>query len=276
MDIIFIIYMICFFCIGTLFGSFFSLAIYRIPKKEDIMIKRSYCPNCKHELGFFDLIPVLSYIFKLGKCKYCKENINIRYFAIEIISGLIFLITYVIFGHSINTYIILSIYVILFIIIGSFIMKKKMNIKENQIKQIKNVNNKKGVFNVELIVAMFAFAIYFTAATYMSRNYRETLFLSTMRSLAFNVASNKLEETKNLTYNNIVDKDALVEIQDGYSFSSQIEVVEYVYDEKVEGKKYTKKIISKVTYKYGEKNYEIILKDIKNKRGAIWLKIKKE
>ena len=66
-----IVYMVCFFIIGTLFGSFFTLATYRIPRKQDIMIKRSYCPNCKHELGFFDLIPILSYLFLGGKCKYC-------------------------------------------------------------------------------------------------------------------------------------------------------------------------------------------------------------
>ena len=49
-----VIYMICFFIIGTLFGSFFTLATYRLPRKQDIMVKRSYCPNCNHNLGFFD------------------------------------------------------------------------------------------------------------------------------------------------------------------------------------------------------------------------------
>ena len=48
----------CMFVIGTLFGSFFSLATYRIPRHQDILVKRSYCPNCNHNLGFFDLIPI--------------------------------------------------------------------------------------------------------------------------------------------------------------------------------------------------------------------------
>ena len=84
------------FVIGTLFGSFFSLATYRIPRHQDILIKRSYCPNCKHNLGFFDLIPILSYIIGKGKCRYCKEKISIRYPILELTNGIVFLIFFVI------------------------------------------------------------------------------------------------------------------------------------------------------------------------------------
>jgi len=80
------------FIIGTFFGSFFTLAVYRIPRKEDILIKHSYCPNCNHKLGFFDLFPVLSYIFLWGKCRYCKDKIRPRYLILEVLSGLTFLI----------------------------------------------------------------------------------------------------------------------------------------------------------------------------------------
>ena len=80
------------FIMGTVFGSFFALAIYRIPKNEDITHTHSYCPNCHHELGFLDLIPVFSYIFLLGKCRYCKEKIRPRDFIVEILSGITFLL----------------------------------------------------------------------------------------------------------------------------------------------------------------------------------------
>ena len=79
------------FIMGTVFGSFYTLAIYRIPKKQDITHTHSYCPNCNHKLGFLDLIPVFSYIFLLGKCRYCKQKIRPRYCIIEILSGLVFL-----------------------------------------------------------------------------------------------------------------------------------------------------------------------------------------
>ena len=80
------------FIIGTFFGSFFTLAVYRIPRKEDILIKHSYCPNCNHKLGFFDLFPILSYVFLKGKCRYCGSKIRPRYLILEVLSGLTFLI----------------------------------------------------------------------------------------------------------------------------------------------------------------------------------------
>lgn len=78
------------FIIGTLFGSFYTLAVYRIPKGQDITHTHSYCPNCGNKLGFFELIPVLSYIFLGGKCKKCKQKIRIRYLILEILSGTLF------------------------------------------------------------------------------------------------------------------------------------------------------------------------------------------
>lgn len=80
------------FAMGVVLGSFYTLAVYRIPLKQDITHSRSYCPKCNHKLNFWDLIPVLSYIFLGGKCRYCKEKIRPRYLIIEISSGLIFLL----------------------------------------------------------------------------------------------------------------------------------------------------------------------------------------
>ncbi len=93
-----IIIYITIFVIGTLFGSFFTLATYRIPKKQDITHTHSYCPNCNSKLGFFELIPILSYIFLKGKCKHCGKKISPRYIIFEIMSGLTFLL----FGLSLN------------------------------------------------------------------------------------------------------------------------------------------------------------------------------
>lgn len=77
------------FIMGTLFGSFYTLAIYRIPNKIDITHTHSFCPNCHHKLGFFELIPVWSYIFLGGKCKECKQKIRPRYLIIEVLSGIV-------------------------------------------------------------------------------------------------------------------------------------------------------------------------------------------
>ncbi len=80
------------YIIGVLLGSFFTLAVHRIPRKENITHVRSYCPKCNHRLNFFDLIPVLSYIFLRGKCRYCHEKIRLRYIILELSSGVIFLL----------------------------------------------------------------------------------------------------------------------------------------------------------------------------------------
>ena len=53
---------------------------------------RSFCPNCNHKLGFWDMIPLFSYIFLGGKCRYCKQKIRPRYFILELLSGMVFVL----------------------------------------------------------------------------------------------------------------------------------------------------------------------------------------
>lgn len=96
-----IFFYIMIFIIGITFGSFYTLAVYRIPKGQDITHKHSYCPNCNHKLNFFDLIPIFSYIFLGGKCRYCKQKIRPRYLILETISGLFFIMIAYLMGLSI-------------------------------------------------------------------------------------------------------------------------------------------------------------------------------
>lgn len=98
MDIFFYIII---FIMGITFGSFYTLAVYRIPKGEDITHTHSYCPKCNHKLNLFDLIPIFSYIFLGGKCRYCKEKIRPRYLILETISGLFFVMIAYLMGLSI-------------------------------------------------------------------------------------------------------------------------------------------------------------------------------
>lgn len=91
------------FIIGTLFGSFYTLAVHRIPKRQDIIHTHSYCPNCNHKLGFLDLFPIFSYVFLRGKCRYCQHKIRPRYLILEILSGILFLTMAVFMRLSIET-----------------------------------------------------------------------------------------------------------------------------------------------------------------------------
>lgn len=73
---------------GLIGGSFVNALLWRIPKHKNIYFDRSECIKCGHKLGFFDLIPVLSFIFLLGKCRYCSKKISWQYPLIELVSGL--------------------------------------------------------------------------------------------------------------------------------------------------------------------------------------------
>lgn len=87
-----IILYVIIFAMGCVFGSFLTLATYRIPLNQNITHERSYCPKCNHKLAFLDMIPIFSYIFLKGKCRYCGNKIGPRYFIIELFSGIAFLL----------------------------------------------------------------------------------------------------------------------------------------------------------------------------------------
>ncbi|MDD3284676.1 MAG: prepilin peptidase [Patescibacteria group bacterium] len=103
------------FILGGVFGSFINCLIYRINKEETIM-GRSYCPNCKHSLGFFDLFPFFSYIFLLGKCKYCRKKISFQYFVVEFFTGVLFAFAYIFINNSLFLFFYLIITLFLLII----------------------------------------------------------------------------------------------------------------------------------------------------------------
>lgn len=91
------------FLMGITFGSFYTLAVYRIPQGQDITHTHSYCPKCDHKLGFWELIPVFSYAFLGGKCHHCHEKIRPRYFILELVSGLFFILVAACLKLSVET-----------------------------------------------------------------------------------------------------------------------------------------------------------------------------
>lgn len=93
-----------FFIFGLVFGSFFNVCIYRIPREENIAYPPSHCAKCGRELKAYELIPVLSWVILRGRCKGCNEKISIIYPLIELITAFMFLIMYLNFGLTINTF----------------------------------------------------------------------------------------------------------------------------------------------------------------------------
>ncbi len=95
---------ICFvsFMYGIFIGSMLNVLIIRIPKHNSLT-GRSRCASCEHELKWYDMIPIFSYIFLGGKCRYCKEKISIQYPLIELLNGVCYMTLYLVSGVHIKT-----------------------------------------------------------------------------------------------------------------------------------------------------------------------------
>lgn len=91
------------FLFGLITGSFLNAVVYRMEKGESFLFskpktkeegsvyfERSYCPKCKHRLSWKDLIPLLSFLFLKGRCRYCNEQISWQYPLVELITGFLF------------------------------------------------------------------------------------------------------------------------------------------------------------------------------------------
>jgi len=98
------------FILGLAVGSFSNVCIYRIPGNESIIYPASHCPKCHSSISLKDNIPLLSYILLKGRCRNCKSRISIQYPAVELLTGLVYVIIYQIYGLSVQSliYIILS------------------------------------------------------------------------------------------------------------------------------------------------------------------------
>jgi prepilin signal peptidase PulO-like enzyme (type II secretory pathway) len=81
------------FVFGLIIGSFLNCLIWRLRKKEGIM-NRSYCPKCKTQINWHDNIPLLSFIFLMGKCRKCKQRISWQYPLVELATGILFLLAF--------------------------------------------------------------------------------------------------------------------------------------------------------------------------------------
>jgi prepilin signal peptidase PulO-like enzyme (type II secretory pathway) len=85
------------FVLGTVLGSL-SKALADRSLINKSFWGRSYCPSCKHQLSWYDLFPIFSYIFQKGRCRYCHKKIGLEYPVVELILGI--LITYLFYTYA--------------------------------------------------------------------------------------------------------------------------------------------------------------------------------
>ena len=105
------------FVFGAIFGSFYNALIYRLPRDISIAKGHSMCPQCKETIAGYDLVPLFSWLILRGKCRHCKAPIPFRYFAIELLTAIMFVLLYLKFdfGPSLLVYII---FVSMLIVLG--------------------------------------------------------------------------------------------------------------------------------------------------------------
>ena len=91
--------------LGLIFGSFGTVAAWRIPRRENIVSGRSRCPSCGATITALENVPVLSWLVLRGRCRHCANPISIRYPLIELTTGVLFALAAAKFGWSVETFV---------------------------------------------------------------------------------------------------------------------------------------------------------------------------
>lgn len=82
------------FLLGSIIGSFLNVVIHRVPRDQSIVFPNSKCPKCENNIKTYDNIPILGWLVLGGKCRKCKNPISMRYPAVELLTGILFVLTF--------------------------------------------------------------------------------------------------------------------------------------------------------------------------------------
>ncbi len=91
-----------FFVLGAIIGSFLNVCIYRLPREKSIVTPGSSCPHCEKPIAFYDNIPIFSYLILRGKCRHCGAAISARYVVVELLTALLYMALFSVYGLSLE------------------------------------------------------------------------------------------------------------------------------------------------------------------------------
>jgi len=89
-----------FFWFGCIVGSFLNVCIHRMPAGKSVISPPSHCPHCQYSIPFYLNVPLVTWLMLRGKCANCHAPISIRYFFVELLTGLMFLACWLLYGHQ--------------------------------------------------------------------------------------------------------------------------------------------------------------------------------
>ena len=89
------------FVFGLMVGSFSNVCIWRLPEEEQVVRGRSHCRSCNRVIPWYDNLPLVSFILLRGRCRYCRAKISWIYPAVELVTGLLFLLVLARFGLTV-------------------------------------------------------------------------------------------------------------------------------------------------------------------------------
>jgi len=91
---------VVFFTFGCMVGSFLNVCIHRMPLGLSVVSPPSHCPHCKYSIPWYLNIPLVTWLWLRGKCRNCRAPISVRYFLVELLTGLLFLGCWLRFGRQ--------------------------------------------------------------------------------------------------------------------------------------------------------------------------------
>jgi leader peptidase (prepilin peptidase) / N-methyltransferase len=93
---------VLFTIVGVAIGSFLNVCIDRLPLHKSLLFPPSHCDSCQHRLSALDLVPLLSYLWRRGRCRYCRARIPLRVPLVELLTGVLFFLAFWYFGLSVQ------------------------------------------------------------------------------------------------------------------------------------------------------------------------------
>ena len=96
------LYLIIFFIFGSVMGSFYHVIATRVSNGKSIVTPQSHCEKCNHNLKWYELIPIISYIIQGGRCRNCKTKLPPSYLLMEVCTGVLFAVCFHKFKFSLE------------------------------------------------------------------------------------------------------------------------------------------------------------------------------